>query len=63
MWGTATSNEMAPAQAVANPNTHFPEDAATLLDFPDWDGPGTTLVLHGATCTTVVFAIRLGQSV
>lgn len=45
MWGTAAPLETAPAaQPVANFNNRFPEDAATLLDFPDWDGPGRLLL-------------------
>ena len=49
MWGPATqglANQVGSApQTVANPNSRFSEDAATLLDFPDWDGPGLLLLL------------------
>lgn len=50
MWGPAAAPGLANQlgsgpQTVANPNTRFSEDAATLLDFPDWDGPGLLLLL------------------
>ena len=57
MWGPATapglpSQAVPPPQAAANPNSRFTEDAATLLDFPDWDGPGLLLPLpHVTRCT------------
>lgn len=61
MWGPSMAPGMGgqrgvPPQPSAVPDPRFSDDSATLLDFPDWDGPGWWPWLCDAACSRMLLS-------